>query len=127
MKILQNGAVLLHDTLSNMLTYTAPVLQSDRKISFKIRSLNQKQYELFDMVKSWAKKSVKIKLMSDKQLFDLWITFQQAMQAAPTGVPAKNIDGITIHTALNIRIIRFGKHLPLLSDKMRSSLRNNYY
>ena len=98
MKILQNGAVLLHDTLSNMLTYTAPVLQSDRKISFKIRSLNQKQYELFDMVKSWAKKSVKIKSMSDKQLFDLWITFQQAMQAAPTGVPAKNIDGITIHT-----------------------------
>ena len=127
MKILQNGAVLLHDTLSNMLTYTAPVLQSDRKISFKIRSLNQKQYELFDMVKSWAKKSVKIKSMSDKQLFDLWITFQQAMQAAPTGVPAKNNDGITIHTALNIRIIRFGKHLPLLSDKMRSSLRNNYY
>ena len=127
MKILQNGAVLLHDTLSNMLTYTAPVLQSDSKISFKIRSLNQKQYELFDMVKSWAKKSVKIKSMSDKQLFDLWITFQQAMQAAPTGVPAKNSDGITIHTALNIRIIRFGKHLPLLSDKMRSSLRNNYY
>ena len=127
MKILQNGAVLLHDALSNMLTYTAPVLQSDSKISFKIRSLNQKQYELFDMVKSWAKKSVKIKSMSDKQLFDLWITFQHAMQAAPTGVPAKNIDGITIHTALNIRIIRFGKHLPLLSDKMRSSLRNNYY
>ena len=79
------------------------------------------------MVKSWAKKSVKIKSMSDKQLFDLWITFQQAMQAAPTGVPAKNSDGITIHTAPNIRIIRFGKHLPLLSDKMRSSLRNNYY
>ena len=127
MKILQNGAVLLHDALSNMLTYTAPVLQSDSKISFKIRSLNQKQYELFDMVKSWAKKSVKIKSMSDKQLFDLWITFQHAMQAAPTGVPAKKIDGITIHTALNIRIIRFGKHLTLLSDKMRSSLRNNYY
>ena len=127
MKILQNEAVLLHDTLLNMLTYTAPVLQSDSKISFKIRSLNQKQYELFDMIQSWAKKSVKIKSMSDNQLFDLWMSFQKAMQAAPTGVPAKNVDGITIHTALNIRIIQFGKHLPLLSNKMRSSLRNNYY
>ena len=40
-----------------------------------------------------------------------------------TGVPAINIDGTTIHTALNIPINQFEKKLSPLSDKMRSSLR----
>ena len=43
---------------------------------------------------------------------------------APTGVTAINIDGTTIHTALNIPIGSFGKNLPPLGDKMKSSLRN---
>ena len=43
---------------------------------------------------------------------------------APTGVAAINIDGTTIHTALNIPVGSFGKNLSPLSDKMKSSLRN---
>ena len=43
---------------------------------------------------------------------------------APTGVAAIIIDGTTIHTALNIPVDHFGKNLPLLSDKMRRTLRN---
>ena len=43
---------------------------------------------------------------------------------APTGVAAINIDGTTIHTALNIPVGSFGKNLPPLSVKMKSSLRN---
>ena len=40
---------------------------------------------------------------------------------APTGVAAINIDGTTIHTALNIPLGSFGKNLPPLGDKMKSS------
>ena len=43
---------------------------------------------------------------------------------APTGVAAINIDGTTIHTALNIPVGHFGKNLPSLNDKMKSSLRS---
>ena len=43
---------------------------------------------------------------------------------APTGAAAINIDGTTIHTALNRPISQFGKKVSPLSDKMRSSLRN---
>ena len=43
---------------------------------------------------------------------------------APAGVAAINIGGTTIHTGLNITVGCFGKHLPPLSDKMRSMLRN---
>ena len=43
---------------------------------------------------------------------------------APTRVAAINIDGTTVHTALNIPVGHFGKNLPSLSDKMRSTLRN---
>ena len=43
---------------------------------------------------------------------------------APTGVAAINIDGTTIHNALNIPINQFGKKISPLSDKMRSSLRS---
>ena len=42
----------------------------------------------------------------------------------PTGVAAINIDGTTIHTALHIPVGSFGKNLPPLSDKMKSSLIN---
>ena len=37
---------------------------------------------------------------------------------------AVNIDGATIHTALNIPIGSFGKNLPPLGDKMKSSFKN---
>ena len=43
---------------------------------------------------------------------------------ARTGVVAINIGGATIHIGLNIPVRCFGKHLPSLSDKMRSMLRN---
>ena len=43
---------------------------------------------------------------------------------APTGVAAINIDGTTIHTALNIPIGNFGKNLPPLNSQMKSRLRN---
>ena len=46
---------------------------------------------------------------------------------APTSVAAINIDGTTIHTALNIFINQFGKNLSPLSDKTGSSLRNKLY
>ena len=42
----------------------------------------------------------------------------------PTGVAAINIDGTTIHNALNIPINQFGKKLSPLSNKMRSRLRS---
>ena len=42
----------------------------------------------------------------------------------PAGVAAINIGGTTIHTGLNIPVWCFEKHLPPLSDKMRSMLRN---
>ena len=43
---------------------------------------------------------------------------------ASTGVAAINIDGTTIHTALNIPVGHFGKNLASLNDKIKSSLRN---
>ena len=43
---------------------------------------------------------------------------------APTGAAAINIDGTTIHTALNMPVGHFGKTLPPLNDKMKSSLRS---
>ena len=43
---------------------------------------------------------------------------------APTGVAAVNNDGTTIHTALNIPMGSFGKNVPPMGDKMKSSLRN---
>ena len=43
---------------------------------------------------------------------------------APTGTAALNINGTTKHTALNILISFFGKNLPPLTDKIKSSLRN---
>ena len=47
-----DDAVLLDDTSLNTSSYTAPVLIPDREINSEIRSLNQKQCELFDMVQS---------------------------------------------------------------------------
>ena len=41
----------------------------------------------------------------------------------PTVVAPINIVGTTIHTGLNVPVGCFGKHLPPLSDKMRSMLR----
>ena len=45
----------------------------------------------------------------------------EVLLMAPTGVAAINIDGTTIHTALNIPVGHFGKNLPSLSDKIRST------
>ena len=44
---------------------------------------------------------------------------------APTAVAAINLDGTTIHSGLKIAVGRFGKNIPQLSDKLRSSLRTN--
>ena len=46
---------------------------------------------------------------------------------APTVVAPINIGGPTIHTGLNVPVGCFGKHLPPLSDKMRSMLRNRLF
>ncbi|XP_057316777.1 uncharacterized protein LOC130657796 [Hydractinia symbiolongicarpus] len=43
---------------------------------------------------------------------------------APTGVAAININGTTIHTAFGIPVGHFGKNLPRLNDKRRTTLRN---
>ncbi|XP_057310099.1 uncharacterized protein LOC130648095 [Hydractinia symbiolongicarpus] len=43
---------------------------------------------------------------------------------APTSVAAININGTTIHTAFGIPVGHFGKNLPRLNDKRRSTLRN---
>ena len=45
---------------------------------------------------------------------------------ATTGVAAVNIDGTTICSALHIPVGYFGRNLPGLIDKMKSSLRNKY-
>ena len=62
-----DNAVLLDDSSLNIPSYTAPVLIPDNQINSKIRSLNRKQCELFDMVESWAKKSIKTKSMPDAE------------------------------------------------------------
>ena len=49
---------------------------------------------------------------------------KQVMLIAPTGVAAVNIHGSTVHSELGIPVGRYGRCLPKLSDKMRSSLRN---
>ena len=46
------------------------------------------------------------------------------MLIAPTGVAAVNIHGSTVHSELGVPVGRYGRCLPKLSDKMRSSLRN---
>ena len=61
------NAVLLNDSSLDIPSYTAPVLIPDNQINSKIRSLNRKQCELFDMVESWAKKSIKTKSVPDAQ------------------------------------------------------------
>ena len=61
---------MLHDTSVNMPSYTAPVLIPDSEINSKVRSLDQKQRELFGMVQSWVKKSIKTKLIPDAQLLE---------------------------------------------------------
>ena len=62
-----DNAVLLDDSSLNIPSYTTPVLIPDNQINSKIRSLNRKQCELFDMVESWAKKSIKTKSMPDAE------------------------------------------------------------
>ena len=45
---------------------------------------------------------------------------------ASTGADVVNFDGTTIHSPLHIPVGYFGRNLPGLSDKMKSSLRNKY-
>ena len=131
--------------------------KEDEELNSKIRSLNDKQRNIFDLVHGWAKKSVK-KLSSLAPIaieplhifltgnagcgksFLTKVLYQSLSEAfsyrnselekakvlllAPTDVGAINIGGTTIHTGLNIPVGSSGKHLPLLSDKMRSMLRN---
>ena len=122
-----------------------------------IRSLNEKQRQLFNILQSWAKERVKNKPVLYRLIIEplhifltgnagcgksfLMKVIHQALTKtlfygnssvdktkvllmAPTGVAAINIDGTTIHTALNIPVGHFGKTLPPLNDKMKSSLRN---
>ena len=58
-----DDVILLDDSSLNVPSYTALVLIPDNEINSKIRSLNRKQCELFDMVQSWAKKSIKLQSM----------------------------------------------------------------
>ena len=131
--------------------------KEDEELNSKIRSLNDKQRNIFDLVHGWAKKSVK-KLSSlapiaieplhifltgnagcgksflTKVLYQsLSKTFSyrtseleksKILLLAPAGVAAINIGDTAIHTGLNIPDGCFGKHLPPLSDKIRSMLRN---
>ena len=148
-------AVLLEDM--SQIQSPRPVLIQDEGLNSKIRSLNDKQRKIFDMVHGWAKKSVKKfpsltptaidpphifltgnagcgKSFLTKVLYQsLSKTFSyrnselekaKVLLLAPTGVAAINIGDTTIHTGLNIPVGCFGKHLPPLSDKMRSMLRN---
>ena len=62
-----DNAVLLDDSSLDIPSYTAPILIPENQINSKIRSLNQKQCELFGMVESWAKKSIKTRSMPDAQ------------------------------------------------------------
>ena len=48
----------------------------------------------------------------------------RVMLLAPTGIAAINIGGNTIHSGLSIPVNQYGKTVPKLSDKIRSSLRN---
>ena len=121
--------------------------------------LNQKQRDVFDIVRNWSKRSVK-NLSSISQsaidslhifltgnagcgkLFLTKVLYQsltknfsyrnseldksKVLPLAPTGVAAINIDDTTIHSALNLLVGNFEKHLPALNDKTRSSLRNKF-
>ena len=58
-----DDVILLDDSSLNVPSYTPLVLIPDNEVNSKIRSLNRKQRELFDMVQSWAKKSIKLKSM----------------------------------------------------------------
>ena len=49
---------------------------------------------------------------------------RKVLLMAPIGVAAINNDGTTIPTALNIPVGHFGKNVPSLNDKMRSTLSN---
>ena len=52
------------------------------------------------------------------------VDIPKVLLMTPIGVAAVNIDGTTIHTALDILIGSFCKNLTPLGDKMKSSLRN---
>ena len=55
------------------------------------------------------------------------MSLPKVLLLAPTGVAAIDIDGTTIHNGLGIPVGYFGKILPRLTDKMRSSLRNKLH
>ena len=153
---ISDGPIFTSDT-SNLRMYTSPTLISDINLNAMIRSLNQRQRALYNMVHSWAKQCIKSNLGSTLvnmeplhifltgnagcgKSFLMKVLYQslnktlsygnvsldkpKVLLIAPTGVAAINIDGTTIHTALNIPVGSFGKNLPPLSDKMKSSLRN---
>ena len=139
-KSFTDDVVLLDDSSLNIPFHTAPVLIPDNEINS--RSVNRKQREIFDMIQSWTKTSIKIKSMPDAQpleplhifstgnaacgkSFLMKVLYQpltkflsygnvsldkpKVLLMAPTGVAAINIDGITIHTTLNIPINQFVK------------------
>ena len=121
-------------------------LLNDDELNAKIRSLNSQQWKIFDVVNKWARDSVKN--LSSKSpdkggcgRFHLIGTITDSVSktlsyhtkdpekckvknCAPTGIAACNVDGNTIHSELGIPVGNYGKTIPKLSDKKRSSLRN---
>ena len=149
-----DDAVILGD---NSVAPNVALFLSDDEINDRIRSLNFKQRECFDILHNWAK--MRIKNLSAKSPIEIhplhiFITggagtgkshliktiyyslskvlsyrcsnadSEKILLVAPTGVAAVNIEGTTIHTALGLPVGRFGKNIPKLSDKRRTTLRN---
>ena len=129
----------------------------DSELNTKIRSPNENQQQLFNILQSWAQQQVKNKSVSYLSIIEslhifltgdadcgksflMKVIYQaltktlsygnssvhkpKVLLMASTGVAAINIDGTTIHTALNIPVGHFGKNLASLNDKIKSSLRN---
>ena len=128
-----------------------------RKLCKNVRSLNQKQREVFEIINKWAQDYIKnLSCNSPRCVLPLHLfvtggagvgkshlmktiyqslmktlayrstdsSKKQVMLFAPTGVAAVNIHGSTVHSELGIPVGRYGKSIPKLSDKKRSSLRN---
>ena len=133
-----------------------PTVIPDEELNLKIRILNQKQSDVFDIVHNWSTRSVKNLLSILQSAIDPLYNFltgnagcditkilyqsltkslsdriselgkPKVLLLVPTGVTAINIDGTTILSALHILVGNFKKHLRALNDKMRLSLKNYF-
>ena len=121
---------------SSLPTYVVPVLMPGSELNVKIRSFNEKQQQLFNILQSWAKQHIKNKSVSYPSITEplhifLKVIYQaltkviyqaltetlsygissvdkaKVLLMAPKNVAAINVDDTTIHTALNIPISHF--------------------